>query len=376
MIAGALGPRRVLLVDDDRMLLDGMLRGLRYLLGETEIVTAESFDEACQLIKRIGVDAVISDINMPGKNGFALLERIREISPDLPVVFVTGLADRDLKRKALEAGATDLLSKPIDVDDLVARIRSVLRLKAAQDEAKAYREDLERRVVERTREVEVSRREMILRLALAAELRDEQTGRHIIRVAGNAQIVCEELGLSPEFTEMVFLAAPLHDVGKIGVPDRILFKPGKLDPDEFEEIKKHCEIGRRILSTSMNGIPGVSAGAVPSLEASSTPTLLSIAESIAYGHHEKWDGSGYPQGLSGEQIPIEARIVAVSDVFDALCSARPYKAALTPMDALSLMRGNVGSHFDPTVFEAFERGFDRVLALLDEADLAHHQRAA
>ncbi len=351
--------RRVLFVDDEQRVLDALKRSLRGKRREWEMTFTNSVAEALAAMDRVLPDAVISDINMPERDGFDLLGTVRgaEVTRDIPVVILTGNGDRDLKRRALDAGATDLLNKPIDADDLVARIGSVLRLKAYQDEIKRHSAQLEAKVRERTAELELSRAEFIWRLGKAGEFRDSDTGNHVVRVGYYAQRLAQQLGLDALVTQTIFLTAPLHDIGKIGVPDRILLKPTKLTPEEWGIMQLHTTIGGQILRAEP--VAGEHRQIISQLV--ETPDLLdhnplaSAGAQIADGHHEHWDGSGYPDGLAGEDIPIPARIVAVSDVYDALCAERPYKPALPEDDVLAIMRKNALEHFDPEVFAAFEK---------------------
>jgi putative two-component system response regulator len=274
------------------------------------------------------------------------------------MIMLTALTDEELKPVALDLGATDLLNKPVKREDLLARIRSVLRLKAYQDELETLNETLERRVVERTADLEESRLNMVWRLAKAGEYRDEATGNHVVRVGCYCRALAEELGMPRSSTEILFLTAPLHDIGKIGVPDSILRKPGKLTEEEQKIMQLHCVIGADILLREPRGmrefLEWLSVGrrdGVPQ----HTNRLLEVASSIALGHHERWDGMGYPQGLKGDGIPLEARITALADVYDALCSVRPYKPAYPEPQVLSILKEEARNHFDPGVYAAFEK---------------------
>jgi two-component system response regulator RpfG len=254
---------------------------------------------------------------------------------------VTSIEDRSVRYDALEAGATDFLMKPVDHHECRARCKNMLiqhqQYKIISDRSKW----LERRVAEATSEIRLRERETLLRLARAGEYRDQETGNHIIRMAKYSRIIAEQLGMSTADAEVIEMAAPMHDIGKIGIRDDILLKPGKLTAEEFEIMKTHTVIGYEILKDS------------PS-------KFLQMGGIIALGHHEKFDGTGYPHGLKGDSIPIEARIVAVADVFDALVSERPYKNAWSTQAALDYMESNSGKHFDPQVFSAFKAQIDSV----------------
>ncbi len=289
------------------------------------------------------VDLVLVDYKMPEMNGIDFIRKFRlnPASAHVPVIMVTSIEDRNIRYDALGAGATDFLMKPVDHHECRARCRNMLtqhqQYKIISDRSRW----LERRVAEATSEIRLRERETLLRLARAGEYRDEETGNHIIRMAKYSRIIAEEIGLSREEAEVIEMAAPMHDIGKIGIRDEILLKPGKLTPAEFEIMKKHTPIGYDILKDS------------PS-------KFLQMGAVIALGHHEKFDGTGYPNGLSGEEIPIEARIVAIADVYDALVSERPYKHAWSTQAALDYMESISGKHFDPDVFEAFMSQIDAV----------------
>jgi putative two-component system response regulator len=251
------------------------------------------------------------------------------------------------------------LSKPVDAVELVARVRNSLSIKQRQD-------DLERLVANRTADLEWSRREVVFCLARAAEFRDNDTGRHVVRVGKYVGILAREFGYSDADASTMELASTLHDVGKIGIPDSILLKPGKLDPDEFALMKGHADIGRTIVAPMSEDELHAFANHVTvasNLIGQCTSPLLLLASEIALTHHEKWDGSGYPRGLAGEAIPFSGRVTAVADVFDALTSRRPYKEPFPIDKAMSILDQGRGAHFDPAVVDAFARRRDQVLAV-------------
>jgi putative two-component system response regulator len=266
------------------------------------------------------------------------------------------LADHDLKSRALELGAADLLSKPVDPAELLTRLRSVLRLKSCQDELRAQNASLEQKVEERTMELAHSRLDIIWRLGKVAEQRDEQIGNHVVRVGFYSRQIAEALKMNHGFQEMIFLAAPLHDIGKIAVPDRVLFKPGPLNDAESATMRQHCYAGARILQEDalvrkafFHWRAVDSQSVLPEIK----NPILDIAAAIALTHHERWDGNGYPEGLAGENIPLESRIVAIADVYDALTTIRPYRIAYSEERAVQMIREGAGSHFDPQVHAAF-----------------------
>lgn len=350
---------RILFVDDEPNFLQGIRLMLRGQRDVWDITFAQSADEAYEKSQDNDFHAIVSDVTMPVKSGLDLLQMLRESdkTKNTPVVILTGNAEADLKRRALDLGATDLLNKPTNSEDLIARLQSVLRLRAYQDELKTYNETLECRVQERTEDLAYSQRDIIWRLAKAGEFRDEETGDHVIRVAGNCRVLAEALSLDPETVDSIFLTSPLHDVGKIGIPDGILLKKGKLDVDERAIMERHCEIGASILLEEPKGMrlfhQMPTDISIPHRHPSHD-SLRDMAVSIVISHHEKWDGTGYPNALKGEDIPIAGRIVAISDVYDALRSERPYKKEFTVEESVNIISESVGTHFDPTVLDHFQ----------------------
>lgn len=351
--------KTLLFVDDDTNIHKGLHRLFKQQRVSWQYCFASGVNEALDIIDAGDIDAVISDINMPGRDGFDLLTQLRNNSrwQDLPIVMLTGLDSSVLKSKALDLGATDLLSKPINPDDLLARIRSVLYIKDCQDKIKQQNSELEKLVRRRTEALEATRLDMIWRLGKAGEFRSEETGNHVVRVGYYSKRLARQLGWSREEQEMIFLTSPLHDLGKIAIPDRILLKRGKLDAEEWQVMKTHCTVGQELLThDSILGSPAfdvVESTALKALQ-DDNPFLLMAAE-IAGFHHEQWQGNGYPFAVRGEDIPLSARIVTVGDVYDALRSKRSYKPALPHDEALAIMRQENGIRFDPAVFSAFEQ---------------------
>jgi putative two-component system response regulator len=260
---------------------------------------------------------------------------------------LTAANDPKIKLQALRFGASDFLAKPVDPSEMTLRVENVLAVKAYQDHLSQYSERLEQQVRVRTEELERSRQEAIHCLARAGEYRDDDTGHHVTRVGRYSRLIAAELGLPQDQIELLEQAAQLHDVGKIGVPDAILHKPGKLDPREFHRLKSHTSIGLQIMGSTHSPV-------------------LRLAAMIAASHHEKWDGTGYPLGLAGTAIPLEGRIVAVADVFDALSSERPYKPAFPIEQCMTILAEGRGRHFDPSVLDAFFRRQDEVLRIRQE----------
>jgi len=327
---------RILIVDDDPV----NLRFLERLLGHAgyeDIVGAGSGAEALQEAEAIHPDLIILDLQMPGIDGYGVLATLRSSVSSgvyVPILVYTADVTFEARKKALELGASDFLTKPGDAQEILLRVKNFLVVRNLHLALASRNDDLEIKVRERTHELEASQVEIIERLAQAGERRDDDTGEHTRRVGELAGAVAEAMGQPFQFVHLLRLTARLHDLGKIGVPDSILLKPGRLTPDEFKEMQLHSTSGARILSGGL------------------TP-LLRMAERIAQSHHERYDGTGYPHGLTGEQIPIEARIVAVADVFDALTHSRPYKAAWEVNDAVAEIQTQSGRHFDPKVVKAF-----------------------
>lgn len=348
---------RILFVDDDRAALRAYERLLHGEHPHWAVRTAASVEDAKALLCDRSFDAIVTDLCMPGESGFALLAHVRD-DPALshvPVIVLTGRGEATLKRQALESGAFDLLNKPIGREDLLARLRTALSLKRHQDELLNLNRSLEATVGERTRSLERAKVDILICLAVAGEYRDSETGHHLLRVARFSRTLAEKLGCSKEDAMHIARAAPLHDIGKIGVPDAILRKPGPLLPDERREMERHCEIGHAILRAPrmLKPLFDMSCGDAVADDEPTENVLLDLAAEIALMHHERWDGAGYPCGMRGEAIPRSARIVAVADVYDALTSCRPYKPAMEHSAAARIIREESGTHLDPEVVDAF-----------------------
>jgi len=366
--------QRILFVDDEPAFLEGLRHALHRQRGEWEMVFLRDPEQALERALAEPFDTVVVDVRMSGRSGLDLLRSLREApaTRDVPVIVLTGCGDRDLKRRALDLGAADLLGKPVHREDLLARLRSVLRLKAQQDELKALNENLEGQVAKRVRELKQERLEVIWRLAKAGEFRDEMTGQHVVRVSLYCRELARRLGRDEQAVETIFLTSSLHDIGKIGVPDRILLKPGELNEEEWRVMQTHCEIGARILLEDAAGARLLSASLGTGEAVSARRSrFLQVAASIALGHHERWDGRGYPRGLAGAEIPLEARIVALADTYDAMCSDRPYRPAREHSRAVEVIRGEAGRQFDPEVCAAFESLTETFLAI--RAEQSHPQ---
>ncbi|MCB1786823.1 MAG: response regulator [Chromatiaceae bacterium] len=336
---------RVLIVDDQlisRMILEQLIRSIG---DETEAVSFADPVKALEWAKENRHDLVLTDLKMPNMSGVEFTQWLRKTPTcvDVPVIVITCMDDQTTKYRALEAGATDFLTKPIDHHECRARCRNLLKLRQQQSIIRDRARWLEKEITEKTRELQLRERETLLRLAKAGEYRDSDTNGHVLRMAYTARLIAETLGKDAEYCDIIEQAAPMHDIGKIGVPDRILLKPGRLDAHERSVMMQHTRIGYEILRDS------------PSM-------YLQFGATIAWCHHEKYAGDGYPRGLKGDEIPIEARIVAIADVFDALLSERPYKQPWPVEQALDLIRKESGRHFDPECVEAMLLNLDRIVA--------------
>ncbi len=298
--------------------------------------TCNSLD-AVELVTGFKPDIVFLDLMMPHLDGFGVMCELKgHIAKEgyLPILVLTADSTPETMRRALAAGATDFLTKPFDPVEVVLRMRNLLHTRELYQALQQHNESLETMVLERTDRLEKAKLEILDKLARSTEYRDYATGEHTRRVGLNASRIWSELGMPSELTTTIEYAAPLHDVGKVGIPDKILLKPGRLTSEEFDIVKQHTVIGARILAGSQFA-------------------TLRMAETIARHHHERWDGGGYPDGLSGEDIPLEARIVCVCDVFDALTNERPYKEAWPPEAAVKEISKTSGYHLDPTIAAAF-----------------------
>lgn len=295
-------------------------------------------------------DLILLDIMMPHMDGYEVCKRLKAnpVSADIPVIFVTARADEEDERIGLELGAVDYITKPISPAILLARVKAQLALKSTADFLRDKNEFLELQVERRTREVSAIQDVTILAMASLAETRDSDTGNHILRTQHYVKALALQLRGHPRFaaflTEsnilLLFKSAPLHDIGKVGIPDRILLKPGRLTPEEFEVMKTHTTLGRDAIMHAERAL-------------GTQVEFLTLAKEIAYSHQEKWDGSGYPQGLAGDAIPRSARLMALADVYDALIARRVYKAPMTHAQAVEIIRAGSGSHFDPDIVDAF-----------------------
>ena len=336
---------QALLVDDSRSVLDFLKRHIE-AEGLVEATTFLDPVEALACARERVFDLVLVDYEMPHMDGISFIRTLRTLPgcADIPIAMVTSQQTDDIKMKALQAGATDFLPKAPQSVEMTVRLRNLIQLGAAVRKLNDRAAHLASEVAAATRKLGEREEEIILRLALAVEYRDNDTGEHTLRVARYSRIIAEQLGLPDRLCRDIYLAAPLHDVGKVAIPDNILLKPGKLTDEEMAVIRTHAVIGERIL-------------------AGSSCELIQLGAQIAAGHHERWDGAGYPNGLKADQIPVAARVVAVADVFDALTTRRPYKEPM-PLDAArDYLVQNRGRQFDPACVEAFLSRWDEVVRI-------------
>ena len=364
----------VLIVDDTPENLQLMNELLK---GQYKTRIANSGERALRAaVQEPKPDIILLDIMMPGMDGYEVCRRLKadDATSDIPVIFLTAKTQVEDEQRGFDVGCVDYITKPISPPIVMARVKTHLALKAAADFLKDQNQYLENEVKRRTHEVQVVQDVTIMAMASLAETRDNETGNHIRRTQNYVRALAEKLRDNPRFAryladntpEMLYKSAPLHDIGKVGIPDAILLKPGKLTPQEFEIMKTHTTLGRDAILAAEKLI-GVE------------DTFLRLAREIAYSHQEKWDGSGYPQGLAGESIPISARLMALADVYDALISARVYKPAFPHEKAVEMIRTGRDKHFDPVMVDAFleiEEEFRTIAAQFSDGEAVVHHEAA
>lgn len=326
----------ILIVDDQEYNVS-LLERILARAGFKHVRSTMDSYQVERLLTELEPDIILLDLHMPGMDGLDILRMIRQkYGPEqyLPVLMLTADLNTEAKQSGFKAGVNDFLTKPYDRIEVVLRITNLLHTRLLHKQLQQNNLLLEQKVSERTRELEQAQVEILQLLGRAGEYRDDMTGQHTQRVGELSGWIAERIGLSAQDVQMIRLAAPLHDIGKIGIPDNILLKPGRFERDEFELMKSHTSIGMNILEGG-------------------SFRLLTLAKTIALSHHEKWDGTGYPQGLKGEEIPLEARIVAIADFYDALTHERPYKKAWTKEETLAEIREQRGKHFDPQLVDVF-----------------------
>jgi len=356
----------VLIVDDTETNIDILVESLQ---DKYDICVAIDGETALELCDNFLPDLILLDIMMPGIDGYEVCRRLKAnpATADIPVIFLTAMDQVSNKTLGFQLGAVDYITKPFEILEVNARVKTHIELRDAQCKLKEHNELLEQRVEERTEELALTQDVTILCMATLAETRDHETGGHIQRTQNYVKVLAEKLAeqplyrdeLSPETINLIYKSAPLHDIGKVGVPDSILLKAGKLTPGEFEIMKKHTVYGRDAILAAESVL--------------GSNSFLQYAREIAYSHQEKWDGTGYPEGLSGQRIPLSGRLMALADVYDALISRRVYKEPYSHEDAVQKIIAGKGSHFDPMVVDAFialQDAFRRIALEFADDDVA------
>ena len=354
MSTEALSNERILIIDDEPAnlkLLERMLRGQGY----QGLVLVDDPRDVIDLYRAARPDLILLDINMPHLDGYQVMEQLQALNDPLlpPIVILTAQHGKDYLLRALAAGARDFIAKPFDRTEMLMRVRNLLDAQLAHRLMHDQKKLLEGMVRERTAELRRTQLQVVQRLGMAAEYRDEETGFHILRMSHITALLARAIGWSEADSDLILNASPMHDIGKIGIPDAILLKPGKFEPAEWEIMKTHASIGGKLL-------------------AGDDSALMSMAREIALTHHEKWDGSGYPNGLAGAAIALSGRLAALADVFDALTSERPYKKAWTVEAAVQLIQDTSGKHFDPALVKVFMQELPKILQIRERyAEPAH-----
>lgn len=338
----------ILVVDDEAAnirLLEKMLA----VMGYKNVVCTQDPKQVLPLYQQHNSDLILLDLNMPELDGYGVMEQLNALTGNTlpPILILTAQHMQSFRQRAFDSGAHDYVTKPFDADELLSRVSNMLKIQMSQKFMRHQNEILEQKVLKRTQDINDTRLQIVCRLGRAAEYRDNETGLHIIRMSKIAVVIAEAAGMSANDCNLLLNAAPMHDIGKIGIPDRILLKPAKLDADEWEIMQTHAQIGADILSGDDSD-------------------LMMMAHDIAISHHEKWNGKGYPCGLKGEDIPITGRVTALADVFDALTSERPYKKPWSVQEAVDLITEESGQHFDPKLVLLFLDHLPEIIAIKEK----------
>ena len=346
-----------ILVVDHQKLNIAMIKRVLHRDGYADVQATQDPFSVVSFCEEENIDLIILDIKMPKLDGFGVINSLREELGDKnvpPILIVTDVSDQAFRREALTYGARDYIIRPFDLREFLARVHNLLEVRQAHQVIHFQKEILEEKVQERTKELsdaldqlQESRLDVVWRLGRAAEYRDNETGLHIIRMSQIAAVLGRAYGMAEEEADLLLVASPMHDIGKLGIPDSVLLKPGKLDEEEWKVMQTHAQIGADIL------VGGNS-------------DLMIMAHEIALTHHEKWDGSGYPNGLKGEEIPLSGRVSSLADVFDALTSERPYKKAWSIDDAMDLIRSESGKQFEPRLVELLEEKLPKVMVIKEK----------
>lgn len=335
-----------ILIVDDQIVNVKLLEKILKRAGFDNVFSTTDSRQAVSLFQKHNIDALLLDIRMPHLDGFEVMEKLQSIVTNdyLPILVLTAELTSETRSKSLSNGAKDFITKPFDRTEVLQRIQNILEVRLLHKQITEQNVRLEEKVKKRTQELEDSQLEVIQRLGLAAEYKDNETGNHVMRMSKFSQLLGKTIGFSDKDSEILLHATSMHDIGKIGIPDYILLKPGKLNAEEWEIMKTHVTIGTKMLSDGKSAI-------------------LKLAQVVILTHHEKWDGSGYPNGLAAEAIPVPGRICAISDVFDALTSTRPYKKPWSIEDAMLFIKEQSGKHFDPHLVTIFERILPEILSI-------------
>lgn len=338
-----------IIICDDSITNVAILKELLESEGFSEVNAVTDPREVLPCCKENGSDLLLLDIEMPHMNGIAVVEQIRnEFKSELiPILMLTGVSGHDIKNKALQAGANDFVNKPFDQTEVLLRVKNLIHVRMAYKTQRQANEKLELEVEKRTRELNLATESLIRRLAMAGEFRDSETGNHVIRVGKYSRVLADAYGLPANIAFMIETAAPMHDIGKIGIPDSILLKKDKLSQEEMNTMKSHTKYGAELLGDHSS-------------------MVVQMASSIALNHHEHWDGTGYPKGLTGESIPAEGRIVALADVFDALSTVRPYKKSWKMEEVVNYINEQSGKLFDPQLVQLFSKNLDKMLEIREK----------
>lgn len=365
-------PWKILIIDHDQNFLAIIKQIISTEISPCDLTLQESALDALALPDLESYDVILANLLMPERDGFWVMEQLQKKpeTANIPLIVLTSTDDDHLKQKAINAGASDFLNKPVHPVDLHARIKNALRLKEYQNELKYQKKALEKEVQRRTSQLEVSHMEIIWKLAKAGEFRDESTGLHVVRVGYFSRVLALKAGLPSSEVDLIFLTSPLHDIGKIGVPDYLLHKPFPFLETEIMEMRRHCEYGVRILLESsaeeFQLYKDLIRKQIPSHEDENPRNpYLEKATEIILSHHESWDGSGYPKGIKGNDIPVSGRIVAIADSYDAYRSVRPYKPSYSEEEAYQFINQGSGVRFDPGLVELFNQSRQDFRAIWD-----------
>jgi len=337
-----------ILVVDDESANVRLIEKILAAKGYTNVISTQDSLQVLPLYQQQNSDLILLDLDMPRLDGYGVMDQLNKLTENAPpILILTAQHMQSYRQRALDNGARDYVTKPFDVEELISRVRNLLEVQMAHKYMRAQNEILEQKVRKRTHAIQETRLQVVRHLGRAAEYRDNETGLHIIRMSNMAALLAKAIGMPDYECDLLLNASPMHDIGKIGIPDNILLKPGKLEHDEWKTMQTHAQIGADIL-------------------AGDDSDLMLMAHDIALTHHEKWNGSGYPNGLKGEEIPLVGRITAIADVFDALTSERPYKKAWSVEKTMDFIKDESGQHFDPQLVELLIENLSQIIDIKDK----------